>query len=151
MEFCVPWIEGLDISVKHLNEDHHALLDKLNVLLVTLSWNDSESIMLASNALRHTAQVHFEKEESLMRRANYPDFEKHSASHQELIRGLDELRFKVDTVEHVAALLDLSPYLERWFVPHLTHDDKRLADFVANQSIATFGTRREAPFADPGP
>ena len=136
MEFSIPWVKAMDLSSSYLNEDHHALLDRLNAFLVALSAGHKASVMIEANALRAEAQAHFADEESLMRETNYPDMEKHSERHQELLSGLEELLFRVNLTESFPAMLDASPYLERWFVPHLTRDDKKLADFMANRKTA---------------
>ena len=136
MEFSVPWVNALDLSSNSLNEDHRALLDKLNALLVALTSRNMAMIMFAANCLRVEAQTHFAEEELMMREACYPDLAKHSERHQELLRGLDELRLKLNVTEYFSAILDVSPYLERWFVPHLTNDDKKLSDSLADRTTA---------------
>lgn len=138
-EFAVPWTKALDLSAHYFNEDHHALLDKLNALLNALSLQDRMSVIFAANALSAEAQGHFAKEEQCMRDVNYPELEKHAEAHQRLLQGLEELRYKVNMTENFSAMLDASPFLERWFVPHLSHDDQKLSEFLLARGSADTG------------
>jgi hemerythrin-like metal-binding protein len=134
--FSVPWTQGLSLPAEYLTEEHKGLLDKVNRLLEAVARQDKTSVVMAFGVLRIAAQEHFDREEASMRSAQYPETERHCASHQELLRGLDRLQVMLETQDRYALTVGPFMFLEQWFEKHLTHDDKRLAEFLAQQSPA---------------
>ena len=139
IEFFVPWVKQLVTQSEELNVEHRAVLQKLNNLLLALDSGNPTRITMACDVLSAEAQVHFTKEKELMLAAEYPDSAVHIEQHEELMRGIARIRFSLTSnIGHWSPVSELS-MLEKWFVPHLTHADRRLADFMA--------TRRAAPGA----
>ena len=132
--FSVPWTQGLSLPAEYLTEEHRGLLDKVNRLLEAVARQDKTSVVMAFGVLRIAAQEHFDREEASMRSAQYPETERHSASHQELHRGLDRLQVMLDTQDRYALTVGPFLFLEQWFEKHLTNDDKRLAEFLSHQA-----------------
>ena len=60
--------------------------------------------------------------------------ERHCESHLRLLDSLSLLHFMLKNTEGFA--LNLGPFavLERWFEAHLTNDDKKFADFLAQRA-----------------
>ena len=132
--FTRPWTQALSLQGDDLDKSHHGLLDKLNALVRAIPSKDQTRVMMAFAALTAEAKAHFAVEEELMREAAYPDLAKHAEHHQRLLQGLAELRLTVSAAQHFPDSVGPLLYLERWLVPHLTHDDKDLADFLATRT-----------------
>lgn len=132
--FSVPWTQGLSLAADYLTDDHKGLLDKVNGLLVAVAREDKTSVVMAFGVLRIAAQEHFDREEASMRSAQYPEAERHCASHQEMLRGLDRLQVMLETQDRYALTVGPFLFLEQWFEKHLTNDDKRLAEFLSHQA-----------------
>jgi hemerythrin len=129
--FAIPWTQTLALQDDNMNESHRGMLDKINALLAAVSSQDETQVLMAFSALTAEVQAHFAEEEELMQKVNYPDMAKHCAHHQRLLQSLAELRFTLDAAQNFPEGGGPLMFLERWFVPHLTHDDKALADFLA--------------------
>jgi hemerythrin len=132
--FTLPWIQDLALAADELDDDHRRLLDKLNTLLRAVSSRDKTRVLMAFSNLRAEAQEHFAMEEAQMRDLQYPDMEKHCESHRHLLDGLSTLRFTLDAAERFGSTTGPCVFLERWFVAHLTNDDKKLAEFLARRA-----------------
>jgi len=133
--FTLPWMERLSLECENLNNEHHALLQVLNGLLMAIGSREPTRIAMACTVLSVEAQSHFTSEEEQMREAGYPDLESHVARHKELHRALALLRYSASSgTGFVSTTAPLSS-LERWFVPHLTFDDKLVADFLAARAV----------------
>ena len=133
--FALPWVEDLVLQSEDLNADHQVLFELLNDLLFALSCSDLDRISPACERLATEAGTHFSKEETLMRTVDYPDSADHLQRHHELLLGIEHIRFAL-----TAGLISWSPasaitMLEKWFVPHLTLTDRKLADFVAQRDV----------------
>ena len=131
MIFTVPWTQALALQDNELNESHRGLLEKLNNLLHVIPSKDRTRVLMAFSALTAETRAHFAVEEDLMRETGYPGLAKHCENHQRLLQGLSELRLALSTAQNFANTAGSFAVLERWFVPHLTHDDKELGDFLA--------------------
>lgn len=130
-ESYVPWVRELATQNKWINAEHHAILDRLNDLLHALPTGNATRISMACDVLAAAARTHFEREDKLMGECDYPDRRAHLDEHDDLLRGLARIRFALTSDIghwHVAGELSM---LEDWFVPHLTHTDKELADYIA--------------------
>ncbi|MGB8339443.1 MAG: hemerythrin family protein [Burkholderiales bacterium] len=129
--YFIPWTQDMGLQVDELNQGHHRLMDKLNSLLTATSSNDQMAVLLAFNELTAEVESHFDAEEKLMREISYPLMEEHCAHHGRLWQTLDEIRFRVSGAQFFPDEGGLFESIEQWLVPHLTHDDKKLADFLA--------------------
>ena len=132
----LPWVERLTLQSAELDVEHREVLQKLNSLLLTLDCGDPNRIAMACDVLSAEVRVHFDKERELMLAADYPDSAAHIEQHEELLRGLARIRFALTSSMGVWSPVDADSMLEQWFVPHLTHADRRLADFIAARGAA---------------
>ena len=129
--FAMPWVQQLALQSEELNTEHEAVLEKLNNLLRALNSGDRTRVSMACSSMSVEARAHFAIEEELMRAADYPDTAAHIEQHDYLLRRIARIRYVLtDGVGFWSPASELS-MLERWFVPHLTYEDRRLADFIA--------------------
>jgi hemerythrin-like metal-binding protein len=134
----------MGLQVEELNQGHHRLMDKLNELLAAASSKDQMAVMLAFGNLTAEVKSHFDAEENLMRDIGYPDLEEHCAHHERLWQTLEDLRFKVSSPQSFLGEAGLFESVDQWLVPHLTHDDKKLADFLtAHPPLESAAAARE--------
>jgi hemerythrin-like metal-binding protein len=127
----LPWTADLALLASSLDDDHRGVLDKLNDLLIALRSTDQTGILMSFTALTAEARAHFAVEEARMREVGYPELDRHCEQHERLLRGLAELRYTASAAQNFPLSIDPLVFLERWFVPHLKHDDRQLADFLA--------------------
>jgi hemerythrin len=125
------WLDKLLVEGEALASEHHALLERLNDLLIAIRSGDRSHIMMACTSLSAQARAHFASEEALMREVGYPDLESHREQHEELGRRLARLSYLASSGAGFLSATAPVSLLEQWFVPHLTYADRRLADFVA--------------------
>ena len=132
--FTVPWLENLALATSEFDDDHRRLLDQVNRLLVAVSSRDQTRVLMAFGSFKAAAQEHFAAEEAQMRDSRYPDSEKHCKSHRHLLDSLISLQFTLNNTERFGSTTGPYVFLERWFVAHLTNDDKRFAEFMARRA-----------------
>jgi hemerythrin len=132
--FTLPWMQDLGLAATEMDDDHRGLLDKLNALLIAISSQDKTRLVMAISTLRVAANEHFATEEAQMRDLQYPDLEPHCESHRRLLDGLSGLQVTLYVSERFGAGMGPFAFLERWFVAHLTHDDRKFAAFLAQRT-----------------
>jgi hemerythrin len=126
----LPWSRDFELQPDELDSDHYHVWERINAMLRVLPTGDDCRIRMAYDSLAAAARNHFVREEARMRDIGFQDLEEHSQRHVELTRRLSEVRFSHLSAYGIGRHLGAVTVLERWFVPHLTHDDRRLADFV---------------------
>jgi hemerythrin len=131
MIFALPWMEQLIIPNDVLNIEHRGVLQKLNGLLLALQFGEPYGIITACGSLSSEAREHFATEAELMRSVDYPDTAAHLEQHERLLGKIGQMRVALTCGTNDMSSTVAQAMLEQWFVPHLTHADRQLADFVA--------------------
>ena len=144
--FNLHWLNQLTMQNEELNAEHEVVLHSLNNLLIALDSGDPTRISMACNVLSAEARSHFAKEEEMMRSSNYPDITAHIEQHDELIRGLARIRFKLMSGIGLWSPSSEVSMLERWFVPHITYADRRFSDFAAARRAARDVPQRQSEY-----
>ena len=127
---ALPWSRDFELQPDELDSDHYKVWGRINALLRVLPTGDDYRIRMAFASLAAIARNHFASEEARMRDTRFRGLEEHSQRHVELTRKLGEVRFSHLSPFGLGRQLGAFTVLERWFVPHLTHDDRRLAEFL---------------------
>ncbi len=74
-------------------------------------------------------QAHFAREERLMRRIQYPDFERHCRLHNELRRTVLAFQDRFSNGE-VTITIHMMQFLSRWLKQHTSGVDRRIGQFL---------------------
>ena len=122
--------EGL---FKMVNELHAAILDERGkeVLTPTLE-----------KLAKYTVE-HFQSEEALMNRVQYPGLSAHKQKHDDLTKQVKELIEKYQTGKAVLTMT-LSNFLANWLRHHIKQDDMALVKYVQNQNKAAAAATTKA-------
>ena len=75
------------------------------------------------------AKAHFQREEALMERYNYPEIRAHKQDHLMLQRSVEVYYNKIATCT-VPVTEDASQYLKSWLTSHIRHADRLLERFL---------------------
>lgn len=116
---------------EELDAQHAALFARVNRLHdLADSLHGRQALAGQLAELREETVLHFRCEEDLMKRGAYPGFTEHTRLHDVLIQQLQDLELK-----HQEGSLTLSlpvmTYLKDWLVHHIAVEDRRLAEFLA--------------------
>ena len=134
----ISWRDAMSVGVPALDNDHKKIIAVINHVDSSISQQKFESIGKALDVLGTYVQEHFALEEALMKRVNYPDLENHQKLHRGLANRVDVLRkaFKDSggDGERQRIALDLSAFVQGWFVDHILKEDLRVKPFVPAQS-----------------
>ena len=126
----LPWNASFSLLAPVLDDEHRALLDKVNRVLSAISSRDEAAVVMAFSVLVTESRCHFAEEEERMRMLSYPDRERHSAQHEKLQSGLAGLQYTLGSTMSFANSQGPFVYLRHWFSEHLLTDDSRLAAFI---------------------
>lgn len=129
----VEWKNEYNVGVKSFNDDHKRLFGYLNELHSGLSagFKVSEMQYIVKGLVEYT-QTHFKREEKLMMKYNYPEFEKHKEEHDNLLKEVGEFNedFIAGKKSFSFALLE---FLHDWVSNHILQTDMKYKEFFKEE------------------
>lgn len=125
----VLWSDTYVIGVPLLDDDHQHLFNIYNALVAAVNRRDNDSrVQNLMHELFDYTDVHFEHEEDLMRRFDYPEYLRHRQEHESFITQLHDVNNHLEVGGMMGAfVLD---FLGDWFVEHIRSTDMALGTFL---------------------
>ena len=125
---CTEWTQELETGIKEIDSQHRQFVNLINELDDAIKTSNADGIKhVIEGVLNHTV-THFEFEEELMRKAEFPSLKSHQRSHEFFMRKIAVLRGNFHAGENVSQLL-LST-LKGWLVSHIKGEDRDYIDSV---------------------
>ncbi|MBI5163139.1 MAG: bacteriohemerythrin [Magnetospirillum sp.] len=132
----IQWSDELSVHISEFDEDHRRLIGILNTL-----WDASEhargheAIDTALEELLAYTATHFDREEALLRRWDFPGLAHHQQSHGILVKQIEELRsrFRLSRAEVVTD--EMFEFLRTWLVKHILCEDAIYGSYFRHLGI----------------
>lgn len=126
------WEEKYSIHIAMIDEQHKTLFKIANTIYNELQ-KDSHSfdtiIALILEMIDYT-KYHFNTEEEMMVKYQYPDLEDHKNQHNRFVDYIDSLSF-IDIDENQDHLLrDMVDFLSNWILNHISKTDLKFGNFI---------------------
>lgn len=127
------WDNDLSVGVDVIDNDHKKLFSLLRLLKVTIKAGkkseNKTTEKLLSDLFVH-ADLHFNREETLMKVCGYPHYENHRQVHN-MIRV--QLKHYLDSYADFPSILNLEllqSFIETWLVDHIGSMDKQYSSWM---------------------
>ena len=128
------WTPKLSVGHARLDEDHKGLITLINRLASKLDGEEdhrervadpAEELEIKSifNALIRYTEIHFAREERILKALDYPQLKPHLLGHDGFIRDIEAMRGKF-THAHGNARKALVDYLKDWLRFHIQIEDQ---------------------------
>ena len=131
----IDWDEKFSVKVKELDEQHKNLIFHINELIDVLRSVPSFSrIKTIQDKLLASETEHFATEEKYFIKFDYPQKDKHIATHQKFVADNNRLQelYEHDPEKH---LTELIYFLEEWWLDHIMGMDHEYADFFNQHGL----------------
>ena len=130
------WDEGLSVGVDEIDNDHKMLVSIIAELSDAIEENhESDVIKDVFVKLESYVQLHFKREEALMRQCGYQDLDTHISSHQQFIQKIPELRSELLSADTVEVARDIYLFLVDWLLNHIVVDDMEYFQDVCDRGL----------------
>jgi len=125
----ISWDDSFLVGVEVFDNDHKYLVKLINNLHSGLmaGFGVSEMTFILDDLVRYT-NVHFGREEALMRKHAYPDYEEHRGAHADLVRKLLDFQSQLASGKKVFSI-ELMSFLKDWLLTHILKTDMRYSGF----------------------
>lgn len=127
------WQDSLSIGISSIDTQHQYLINLLNRIHDAVNTGCSAKIVEVLIDMQTYSEVHFADEESIMRKANYPQLEEHSLLHQKFVAKTESFLDDLET-HPLAVSSEIAHYLGKWAVNHIQQVDNRLGDFLKKEA-----------------
>lgn len=125
IEPLVTWTEELSVGVKILDQDHQAIFAMLNEVHAAVhSGHPKDEIEAAIEQLVLCTLDHFDREEKLFDRTEFPAASLHRAQHENFRRRIYALQRRIETSISMDELKEIFPVLKCWLTDHLRVADR---------------------------
>ncbi len=127
------WDNTLSVEVDEIDEDHHKLIDLLNMLTRSIEQSDDANYIEAIlDELISCTVWHFRHEERLMLKYGYDATDEHKAEHSKLIESIEALKQKFVKEGKTVSDQDIE-FLEHWLTGHILGTDMELGAYLARE------------------
>ncbi len=132
----IEWSPALSVKVKKFDEQHKMLVDLVNQLHDAMkAGQGSVAVGTVLQSLIAYTSTHFEDEEQLMQTHGYPDLERHTAEHENLVNQVLELQTKFQSGGAVLTITVMS-FIKDWLVTHIQGEDKKYGIYFNAKGIS---------------
>lgn len=133
---AIEWTPALAVGVELLDEQHKELFRRINRLIEACNQGKGkEAVAETIEFLGEYIHVHFRDEEGMMRKANYPDYERHKAAHAAFAENFKELKEHLDKEgPGLTLVIKTNRIVVDWLTNHISRVDKEFGKFLAQQA-----------------
>jgi hemerythrin len=133
----LTWNETLSVGVNKIDSQHKELFAKINDLLIAMKNGSGKDEVLKTLDFLETYVIkHFDDEEELQKKNNYPKYEIQHAQHEQFKNELKELRKTFETTG-ISALfvINTQQKISKWWITHIGNLDKELGEFLQPKTL----------------
>ena len=129
------WSQACTVGIRAMDDQHGVLLDALNELRLALArGGDWDAVQQLQGRLIRLTRQHFESEERLLLRYEFPGLKDHRAEHQRLLGLLEQYATRLD--RHVTgSMRDACEFLRDWFTTHIENVDRLYGPWLRERGV----------------
>jgi hemerythrin len=138
MKTQFEWSDKFLSGFKIIDDQHRGFIDTINRLFSSLQGgNSKEDLDAILGELIEYSKVHFETEEVLLKKHNYPGLDDHIVSHRIFQDTTKEIEMKIEK-KLIAIDYKLLDFLEEWSRNHLAVEDAKYTKYLKELGVAEY-------------
>lgn len=131
----LTWDDSYSVGIAVLDEDHKRLLNLINQLQTAAHYKTSDKYEKeAFDALLDYTKNHFQREEELMEKYEFPGLDAHKQQHQAMIDEVSRLISAYQESPDVTIEKTIR-YLQEWLIKHINGTDKEYSGFLYKKNV----------------
>jgi hemerythrin len=130
----IEWDNSLSVGVEVIDEQHMRIVDYINEIHdtlhapMTVSDREERVMQVVNSAIDYT-ESHFDFEEDMLEKVNYPYLKAHTRVHQLFVRRIHDYKTRLENGEDIAR--ELMDTLMHWLLNHIRSEDKNYAKWMS--------------------
>ncbi len=132
----IVWKDHLSVGDSKMDMQHKMIIKVINSLVDHQDADShSEYISDLLSTMTQYALQHLKDEEELLKKVNYPDYEKHKTMHAEY--RLKVVDFCTATSKNKSITTEILEYLTQWWSHHICIDDQAYKTYLQSQTAGS--------------
>ena len=133
----IRWSDELSMENENIDEEHKALFVIANEAF-SMSEKGASKAELKAIVVKLLSyfETHFEHEERYMKEIEYPKLKRHQESHAKIIQKSHLLLKEMSHMDAKTFEVELALLIEKSIVQHILLADKRIKDFLTNNTMS---------------
>lgn len=129
------WNDTFSVNIAEVDAQHKKLLGLLNELFDAMKVGKGREVVgkVLTDLIDYTV-YHFDTEEKLFKRYNYPDYLPHKKEHDELTKRATALKTDFDKGKQVVTI-EVMNFLKDWLNVHILQVDKKFGPFLNSKGV----------------
>lgn len=131
------WKPEYSVGVNSMDNDHKklfAIIDKLHD--AAKAGSGEEAIAKIVNELIDYTRYHFNAEEDILRRINYPGLASQEQAHRAFVAKLEEYKAEVDKGQGIFVITKVSNTARDWLAQHIIDIDKQYEGHMKGAGVS---------------
>jgi len=130
----IVWDQKYSVDINTVDEQHKKLINIINQLHRAMKHGSSnEAIGSIFNELVSYTEFHFDEEQKMMEKADYPELPSHAQTHKGLVQQVVAYKKKYQDGGVISA--DLMDFLKSWLLDHIMIHDKKYTPYLKKKGI----------------
>ncbi|MFO7820214.1 MAG: bacteriohemerythrin [Halanaerobacter sp.] len=134
------WRDSLKIGVKTIDEQHQELFKRFNNFIQVVRSDDysqkekKEKISDTLSFLADYVVTHFDSEEAIQKKYNYPNHEEHHQAHEAFKAKIANFEDRFEKEEYNEDFVqEFSGQILTWLINHVAAEDQKIAEHIGRQ------------------
>ncbi len=135
MNVLIDWVAELETGIDEIDKQHKVLVRMINNLHQAILKDETESaIKMIVHDMVVYVQMHFQTEEDLMDKYDYPLMALHKQEHSKFVAKTLDFKEASDRSEENISY-KVMDYLQSWLVSHILDTDKNLGRYLLGKGV----------------
>tara|TARA_B100000315_G_scaffold107277_1_gene98476 strand:+ start:1084 stop:1488 length:405 start_codon:yes stop_codon:yes gene_type:complete len=131
----LTWSDQYSVNIKEIDEQNKMLLDIVNEFDEAVGESKEEETLEKTIDLSlHYVNSYFTKQEELMKKYGYPNFDDHKDQHNKIIEELFHICKKHKEGDKEVAR-KIAFFFGYWLNTHVLIEDRKLGEFLNNKGV----------------
>lgn len=144
----IHWDESLSLGNEIMDNDHKYLITLVNTISLAIECNVSHDDLLTHISLLEThCKIHFQREEDLIVKSNFPGLLSHRSEHHGLLNYLrtmyEDVQSKV-SMEECKESIPLVELLGAWIIRDIKNQDGMIKDHFIKTNRSDFDPNKSS-------
>lgn len=129
------WDESFSMNISLIDLQHKKMIEMINRFYDSLERNTPQvNLQPLIRDMRSYILLHFNTEEKLFIKYNYPNTEKHNAEHKAFMKKVEELEQKCRDNKFIVSF-EVTNFLRKWVKEHILESDKAYSKFLTDRGV----------------
>jgi len=126
------WDDSYLLGNELVDTQHRQLFDLVNTLVSSCAdGSDTEKVKKTLDFLVNYTVQHFNDEEALQIKCNYPDYKRHKQLHEDFKPVVAELVQRFNECDSSDQLrIDIKTIVVKWLANHILNEDKKIGEYL---------------------